>query len=137
MHPRYFITYRRWDGKTVQSGTYAFGRFRDQIEAERKARECFSRPGSEVISVRPETSGEAARHKICRFFARTLRVVFAVAIGFVVYLLIGYAGFGIGDIPLKNLTLSMIFSALIRGMLILGAAWFCWVLVFGEGPRDE
>jgi hypothetical protein len=90
-----------------------------------------------VLAVRPETDFEAARYKAFRFIVRCLRVIVAVAIALFAYVWLGDSNSKIGDIPFSDLTLSMIFSALFRGVLIMGSAWLSWVIAFGEGPQDD
>ena len=137
MNPRYFVTFKHWNGSATETSTHTLGRFYDQELAERRAKERYSAPGYELLDVRPETDFEATRYKAFRFAIRTLRLVVAAAIALFAYAWLGDSNSKIGDIPLGDLTLSMIFSAVVHGALIMGAAWLCWVIAFSDGPQDD
>lgn len=137
MNRRYFVTYKHWNGSATETCTYALGRCYDQEFAERRARERYNASGYEVLSVRPETDFEAAQYKVIRFLVRCLRIVFATVIAFFAYVWLGDYDSQLGDIPLGELTLNMVFSALFQGALIVGAVWLCWVVAFGDGPQDD
>jgi hypothetical protein len=136
MNRRYFVTYKHWNGSVTETATDALGRFYDLDAAERRARERYNEPGYEILAVRPETDFEAAIYRVYRFFIRLVRIVCAVAIALFTYAWLSDSGPNLGDIPLGNFTLNMIFSALFHGVLFLGAVWLCWVIAFGEGPQD-
>jgi hypothetical protein len=131
------VTYKHWNGSTTETSTHALGRFYDREFAEHRAQERYNSPGFELLTVRPETGFEAVRYKVIRFLIRSLRVVIAAAMAFFIYAWLGESNSKIGDIPLGDLTLSMIFSALFHGVLLMGGAWLCWVIAFGDGPQDD
>ncbi len=134
MDARYFVTYKSWDGTSVQNITQAFGRFRNVEVAEEQARLSFSRPGCEITHVRSETSFEASRYKVWRVVVRSLRILFAVVGALFAYAWLADSWHGIGDVPFASLTLDMIVSSLLHTGAAFVAAWLCWSLAFGKGP---
>lgn len=141
MNRRYFVTFRRYfvtleHGNGGATETHAFGRFHNRDVAELCARERYYAPEYEILEVRPETDFEAAMYKVYRFFVRSFRITCAGVIAFFAYLWLSDSGPALGDIPLGELTLNMIFSAFFRVVFILGAVWLCWTVAFGEGPQD-
>ncbi|WP_166213061.1 hypothetical protein [Cognatiluteimonas telluris] len=137
MNDRYFVTYKRLTSDTVETNTFALGRFFDLEAAQHRARERYNAPGYEILSVRQETRFEALLHKCSRFLIRLVRIAVGAALAGLAYSWLVGADYGLGDIPLSQLTLNRIFSALFHTALILGAAWLCWTIAFGEGPADS
>lgn len=137
MNRRYFVTYKHWNGGTTETSTYALGRFYDLDTADRRARERWAAPEYEILEVRPETDFEATMYKINRFFMRSFRITCAAVIAFFAYIWLSDSGPKIGDIPLGDLSLNMVVSALSRGALFLCAIWLCLIVAFGDGPQDD
>jgi hypothetical protein len=136
MNPRYFVKYRRWDGTSTVTSTRVLGRFGDQESAESDAKKRFAVSGSEIINVRHETRPEAAVHRILRFAIRALRITCAVVIALTAYAWMYEPRGNIGNVPLGSLTLNMLFSSIFHVALVVAAGWLCWVLAFGDGPKD-
>lgn len=135
MHPRYFVTSKRLTGTSVAQTTFAFGRFGSLDRAEDVAKEQYGRYGSEVVSVRMETSVEAIGYRIGRFLMRCLRISSGGAIALLTYVFLWTpADKGIVHVPFGSLTLDALFEALMRGGLLMGLGWLAWIIAFGEGP---
>ncbi|GAB3345857.1 hypothetical protein [Marilutibacter aestuarii] len=134
---RYFVTYKRWNGSETETATSMIGRFRDQEFAERRARERYGAPGSEILNIRPETDFEANCYKGLRFVVRALRISVAAVIALLAFAWLWDFDSDVGHIPLGELTLNMIFSRLFDVALLLGAGWLCWVIAFGDGPEID
>lgn len=135
MYPRYLVTYKHYNGQTVELLTAPIGRFSRQEEAEARARELLDRPGNEITKIRQETRFEAATHRAARFFIRSLRIATSVAVGVSAYFWLYNSGPKIGDIPFSRLTLNLIASSLIRTALFIGIVFVCWGIAFGKGPE--
>lgn len=132
--PRYFVTYRRTDSGEIL--TRPLGRFHDRTMAERAARTHGAMPGHEVLDIRPETQAEAARHAVSRFVTRSLRIVLGTGLTLLSYHYLYRTGPRVGDMPLGKLTLNMMLTLGMHGLLMLAALVFCWDIAFGEGPQN-
>ena len=136
MNPRYLVTYKHYNGQTVGLLTVSIGRFHNQEHAEARARDLFERPGNEITQIRRETGFEDAKHKVVRFCIRSMRIVVSLVVGFGAYVFIYDPNSRIGDIPFSSLTLNMILSGLLRTGLLIGVAFLCWQIAFGNAPED-
>ena len=136
MNPRFFVTYRDCNTGEEYSPANSIGRFHDSADAEKSARERYDAFGYEVVSVRPETRYEAAEYKVIRFVIRSIRITVAIVIGVFSYTWLEGPGASIGDKPLNSLTINMLFSGLFHIAAGIGLAYFCWILAFGEGPKE-
>jgi hypothetical protein len=137
MNRRYFVSYKHWNGSETETSSYTLGRFYDLDAAERRARERYGAPGYEVLGVRPETDFEASRYKVYRFLMRSFRIACAAVIAFFAYLWLIDSGPTLGDVPLGEITLDMVFSAIFHVALVLAAVLLCWIVAFGDGPLDD
>lgn len=134
MHPRYLVTSTRLVAGVPETSTFAFGRFPSQDAAEAAAQEQYGQYGATVSSVRPETRAESVAYRIGRACIRTLRLAFGAVVALLAYVFLWNSGPMIGTVPFGQMTLDIVFSALIRVGLLLGAAWLAWHAAFGEGP---
>lgn len=140
MDPRYFAHYRSFRNLETTIATVAFGRFRSEEEAARKAKSSYDVPGyAKLLSVRRETATEAFLYRIWRIALRCFRVLMGLAIALAAYIwLFANGGLGsIGDVPMSALTLNIIFAALIKGAFIVGGGILCWYIAFGDGPDSK
>ena len=136
MNPRYLATYKHYNGQTTELLTVSVGRFYNPEEAKVHARELLDKPGNEITQIRQETSFEATKHKVVRFCIRSLRIIASAAIAIAAYLFLYEPDSSIGDVPFSSLTLNMILSGLFRTGLLIGAAFVCWYIAFGKGPKE-
>lgn len=135
MNQRYYVSYKHWDGESRQTTTTILGQFWDQEEAERFSSLKYGASEYEIISIRTETSYEAARYKTYRFLIRLTRIICAIVVGFFSYAWLYEKSVDTGDIPLASLTGNMIFTNLMYTGLAIAAVWLCLALAFGDGPE--
>ena len=140
--PRYFVIYKHWqNGEIVQSHS-CLGRFAS-ADAAVAAAHAYNRPGLEVVDLRVETKFQAARHAawlliepVLFAIIRVIRVCAGAGIALVAFQILIVDGH-IGDIPISQLTLSMIVDALFKGVVLLAIGWICFWLAFGPSGRME
>ena len=138
MYPRYFVTSRILSGGSAVESTFAFGRFKNQAEAEEAAKKRYDQYGlSEVVEVRVESRVEATIYKIERFFIRSIRIAVGGAIAFLDYVFLWNSDDVIGNVPFGSLTLNMILRAFFHGILLVGLVCLAWFIAFGSGSDDE
>lgn len=135
MRPRYFAMYIGSEEGKLILASRPLGRFSDQEAAEDFA--ALQRYPGKLDYVRVETRYEAGLYALSCVALRALRLIVAAAIALVGYVFLSDWHIGIGDIPLSQLTLSLIFSALLKTAISIALFFGCWALAFGEGPRDS
>lgn len=135
MFDRYFATHKEFqDGQTVDV-TKCLGRFPNQEAAELAAKDrLWAKDG---VRIRRETRIEIAWKQAERVLIRALRVACAAALGYVAYAWISHDAPSIGDIPLSQLTLAMLVSAIFYALIAVGVFWACMAMAFGDGPKDS
>ena len=134
MHPRYMVTSTRMVAGAVETSTFAFGRFENLEAAEAEAHAKYGQYGQSVSAVRMESRSEAFLYLVFRVLTRTLRILFGVIVALAAYLFLWDPDPAISRVPFGEMTLDMVFRALIRGGLLFCAAWVAWYSAFGEGP---
>jgi hypothetical protein len=134
MDPRYFVTSTRLVEGVPQTSTFAFCRFSSADLAGAAARDRYGQYGSTVSAVRQEARAEAVSYLVGRLFVRTFRIAFGALVALVAYIFLWDGRPDLGNVPLGQMTLDMLFGALMRGGLLLGAGWMAWNSAFGEGP---
>ncbi len=131
------MTYKHLNAGTAAEETKLLGRCWDKDFAEQLARDQYKSPEYEILDIRIETDFEKARHKIFRVIIRTLRIMVAGIITFFAVSWLQNNGVKIGDVPIADLTIGMIFSALIYLAIFVGVTALCWEIAFGDGPQDN
>ena len=132
--PRYFVTYRHPDSD--ETTTRVLGRFHDPVLAEHIARAQLGRAGCEVLDVRAETPVEALHHLISRGITRTLRIALGTGLSLLAWHALFLRSPRITDMPLGRLTIGMLLTFGLHGVLMMAALVFCWDIAFGEGPYN-
>ena len=134
---RYFVVYKTVVGGIAETRGERIGLFANAGDAERMARAIFERAGTEVISVKPESRFQAVSHAVFRFIIRSIRVLIGAVIAIVAWALLYGNNTGVGDSPFSQLTISMLFGALLKFVLAMGIAWICWAIAFGPAPEER
>lgn len=73
---------------------------------------------------------------VTRFLIRTFRIVCGIVVGLIAFWPGGYVA-DVSQIPLAQLTLSTIGSAIICGLLFFGLISVAFSIAFGEGPKEQ
>lgn len=131
---RYFVVYKRLNGMQVETAGSRIGLFANEADAQKFARRRLNSPGIEIVAIKRESKTQIAFYAVERFVIRCLRIGSAAAIAVLVWVFLFDSPSSIGDVPLAQLTLAMLFSAIIKGAVGIAVAWGCWTLAFGEGP---
>ena len=136
MNPCYIVKFKDLKSPQGEIRRVRLGRFQNLQLAEQRAAEAYGVPGyGELVSVHAETPRELLAHRVWRFAVRSLRIVIAAVIALFAYSWLFGSGTSIGDVPLSQLTINMVGSRLVSGVLGVGAAALCWFIAFGRGPE--
>ena len=134
MSPRYFALCTPYDRASRNLSKYSTGR---HAGAESALIEARARYGAIVQSVRIETGLEAKLFAARCVIVRAVRLLAAVIVGFIGYALLSASPINITDVPLGELTLSAIGTALLKGGLWVALVGVCGALAFGDGHPDS
>lgn len=130
----YRVIYEEFDGGSVARRNVRIDRYCTFAEMREFASAKFNSAGRKLIDVRHETWLEAAYRRTARITVRSLRIGIGAFIALAAYVFILASSPSIGDIPLSQLTLGEVFSALFRGAFFLAFLALGWWIAFGEGP---
>lgn len=134
----YYVTYDKWDGSQVKQVTVCIGKFWDDSAAEQAAYEFAFRKGIELNELRRETALEAKLSAVGDAVLwpaiRAMRFCLAATVVFLSLPLFSSLG-DIGEVPLAEVTLSMLASAFFHGLLLLGLVCLVLWIAFGASGR--
>lgn len=132
---RYFVVFKRLTGSTVETCGKRIGWYANFEDANRQAQKRFSAPGITIVEVKPESRFQLFAYAVERFVIRSLRIAAGVAVAIVGWTLLFDSSHSIANIPIGQMTLGMLVTALFKGIVAVIGGFACWALAFGEGTQ--